>query len=338
MNKELIQAPSDWSAQIKELQTLLESLRPQLIEAEANLTEKIADITAFEFKLRAQIAPLVERLERLQGEVQALKKQLRQMRDDWFFAQSSENLDGLDDWSATEWQFGAGSGATATGEYRYMGPEMQPPPQELNEDSQETLKKLYRQLARRFHPDLAESEVDRAYYTQMMMRINAAYAAGDLEQLQQIALEPDSITHAEGALSDQQLAEALLREVARCQRRLVEIKEELARLAQHRNARLLEKARQAEKRGIDFLQKMAAELQEKITHKRVERDVLEQQIEMFAEEEIEFAGDDFADTMYDLNLEQIFEDDPDLAAEHWSWKRRARFSFEDDEAADDLDY
>lgn len=338
MNTELIQTPNNWQAQIKELQALLETLRPQLIEAEANLTEKIAAITAFEFKLRAQIAPLVERLERLQSEVQALKKQLRQMQDDWFFAQSSENLDGLDDWSGTEWQFGAGSGATAAGEYRYMGPEMQPPPQELSADSQETLKKLYRQLARRFHPDLAESETDRAYHTQMMMRINAAYAAGDLEQLQQIALEPDSIAHADGALSDQQLAEALLREVARCQRRLAEIKEELARLAQHRNARLLEKARQAEKRGIDFLQKMAAELQEKITHKRIERDVLEQQIEMFADEEMEFAGDDFADTMYDLNLEQVFEDDPDLAAEHWSWKRRGRYSFEDDEMTDEIDY
>lgn len=335
MEKEIIHSPNNWQGQIKELKAILEELRPRLIEAEAQLADKIAAITAFEYKLRAAIAPLAERLERLHNEVQALKKQLRQMQDNWFYAQSEENFD---DWNAAEWQYDASANAAAEGAYRYMGPQIQPPAKGLNEDTQEVIKKLYRQLARRFHPDLAQNEEDRGYYTQMMMRINAAYTAGDLEQLQQIALEPDSVSHLDVALTDQQLAEALMREVARCQRRLAEIKEELTRLGRHRNARLLEKARQMELKGVDFLQKMAEELQEKITHKRVERDVLQQQIEMFGEEEGEFARGDFADTIYDLNLEQIFEDDPDIAAEHWTWKRRSRFTFDDEEMMDEMDY
>lgn len=303
-----------------------------LIEAEARLTENISRISTFEFKLRATIGPLTERLERLQKEIQDYKKQLRQMQDDWFFAQE---FDGKDDWDSADWQFGAEASATTEGRYRYMGPQIQLPPKELSEDTQEAIKKLYRQLARRFHPDLASNEEDREYYTQMMMKINAAYGAGDLEQLQKIAMEPGSISHLDAAQTDQQLAEALMREVARCQRRLAEIEEELARLAQHRNAQLLIKAQRAEAKGVDFLQTLAEELQEKITQKLVERDVLKQQIDAFGEEEADFARDDFADTIYDLNLEQVFEYDPDIEAESWSWRRRGRIY--DDDEWDDLD-
>ncbi len=334
METKLVQTTNDWQEQVKELQALLDELRPKLIEAEARLAERIANISAFEFRLRATIGPLVERLERLQKEIQGYRKQLRQMQENWFFAQDNE---AMDEWDLADWQFGADAGAAAQGEYRYMGPKVQPPPKDLSEDTQEAIKKLYRQLARRFHPDLALNEEDRAYHTEMMMRINAAYAAGDLEQLQAIATEPDSVSHLDAAQTDQQLAEALMREVARCQRRLAEIEEELARLAKHRNAQLLEKAEKAKAHGNDFLQMVADELQEKIAQTLVERDVLKQQIESFSEEEVEFARDDFADTIYDLNLEQVFEEDPDIEAETWSMRRRSRFTYDDD-ILDDLDY
>lgn len=332
MDTNLIQTTSDWQEKINQLQSILDELRPKLIEAEARLTENISLIGAFEFKLRAQIGPLVERLERLQQEIQEFRNQFRRLQDDWFFAQDS---DILQDWDPTDWQFGADASATAEGAYRYMGPQIQPPPSEVSKDTQEAMKRLYRQLARRFHPDLATNEEDRAYCTQMMMKINAAYAAGDLTLLQKIVLEPDSITHLETTQTDQQLAEALMREVARCQRRLNEIEEELARLAQHRNTQLLEKAQRLEAKGIDFLQVLTKELQEKIAQKLVERDVLSQQIEAFGEDEANFASNDFADTIYDLNLEQVFEYDPDIEAENWSWRRRDRV-YEDDEW-DELD-
>ncbi len=334
MERKLVQTNNNWQEKVKELQILLEELRPKLIDAEAKLAESISRISAFEFKLRAKIAPLAERLERLQKEIQDYRQQLRQMQDDWYFAQD-ENA--KDDWDPGDWQFGEEAGAAAEGDYRYMGPQLQPPPIDLSEDTQDAIKKLYRQLARRFHPDLASNEEDRAYHTQIMMRINAAYTAGDLEQLQKIAMEPDSIAHLDAAQTEQQLAEALMREVARCQHRLAEIEEELARLAKHRNARLLEKAQRAEMKGIDYLHVMAVELQEIIAQKLVERDVLKQQIEAFGEEEDDFTRDDFADTIYDLNLEQVFEYDPDIDAESWSWRRRKRISYDDDDILDDLE-
>lgn len=45
---------------------------------------------------------------------------------------------------------------------------------------------LYRDLARRFHPDLATSEDDRLARQEMMLKINAAWQGGDLDALKKL--------------------------------------------------------------------------------------------------------------------------------------------------------
>lgn len=49
--------------------------------------------------------------------------------------------------------------------------------------SRAEIKKLYHELARRYHPDTATTEADIEYYTHLMAQINAAYAAGDVDTL-----------------------------------------------------------------------------------------------------------------------------------------------------------
>jgi hypothetical protein len=78
------------------------------------------------------------------------------------------------------------------------------PEHDLRESAQETpeaaktsdeinleaeVKRLYRKLARRWHPDLATDEADAKHRTQMMALINEAYAAQDLETL--LSLDDD---------------------------------------------------------------------------------------------------------------------------------------------------
>lgn len=55
-----------------------------------------------------------------------------------------------------------------------------------------SLKKLYRLLARRYHPDLAIDDADRAYRNRIMVLINDAYAEKDLDALLALA-EKDGI-------------------------------------------------------------------------------------------------------------------------------------------------
>src|SRR5438105_4662106 len=48
----------------------------------------------------------------------------------------------------------------------------------------ERLKKLYREVARKFHPDLAVDEQERTHRHQLMIAVNRAYETGSEERLQ----------------------------------------------------------------------------------------------------------------------------------------------------------
>ena len=60
-----------------------------------------------------------------------------------------------------------------------------------------TAKKLYRELARKFHPDLAEGVLQKAYSTSMMAVVNDAYTRQDWQALRDLSGEVDPETAAE---------------------------------------------------------------------------------------------------------------------------------------------
>lgn len=63
---------------------------------------------------------------------------------------------------------------------------VQPPPRVR---PSEEARRLYRDLARRAHPDLAEDEAERQRRGDFIVRVNAAYAAGDEARLRALAEE-----------------------------------------------------------------------------------------------------------------------------------------------------
>ena len=302
---------TQWQEQIRVAQALLDSLRPQLVDAEANLAEQIAAISAFEFVVRSRFERLTQRLDKLQREVDELRRQLRTRRLAW----DDEDGSAADrDNFGPQWEFGKES-AASSGDFRYR---QQPPDfsaPTLPDDQQAELRQLYRQLARRFHPDLALDEPERVHRTALMMAINSAYASGDLARLQQIALEPD--TSSVAPHTDRELAESLAREVERCQRRLAEIAKELAALERHESAMLMRRAERATAEGRDLLDELAADLRRRISEKMVERDVLETQLEEYDADE-DVGSESLADVLYDLGLEEA--GDTGFMAEFGGWR------------------
>jgi hypothetical protein len=61
------------------------------------------------------------------------------------------------------------------------------PPQRVRPS--EEARKLYRELARKAHPDLAQEEKERARREEFITRVNAAYARGDAAELRELAEE-----------------------------------------------------------------------------------------------------------------------------------------------------
>lgn len=326
----LAAAGDDWRAKISELQALLDEIKPRLITAESELAERLAAISAFEFRLRARLGSLSRRLDELDNEIRALRRQLRALEDDWFY----NDADFRDQPLRDSWGFDAADGAAASGSFRYRAADAGvAPPQTLTAAESETLKKLYRRLARRFHPDFGLDEADRAYRTQIMMAVNAAYAAGDLARLEQLAEEPEHA--AATTFTDEALAQALFNELLRCRRRLEEIGQELAQLERHRSAELMRRAARAAETGRDLLAEMAADLREQIAHKLVTRDVLKDEIAAFAGGESTVGADALADAVFDLGLERLYEDDSETTLAAWRDRHWQHLDLHDDSADDD---
>jgi DNA repair exonuclease SbcCD ATPase subunit len=328
MTSELTPAGENWREEINQLQAVLDELRSRLIEAEANLAERLALISAFEFKVRTRLESLTRRLDLLQAEIDELRRELRRFRDDF---SSRLDGDGPEQVSGESWRFDEQLGAAASGGFRYRArPEGKTAP--LKAEQLANLKQLYRQLARRFHPDLALDEADRAYRTNLMMAINAAYTAGDIDKLQQLALEPSPV--ATMPQTDRELAAILQNEVERCRRRLGEIEQELATLEDHDSARLMKRAERAAAQGRDLLDELAGDLRRRISEKLVERDVLEEQLDEVERADVEMSAEDLADIVYNLGLEQAGDDSLFTTYGEWRPRNRNRWDqkgFEDEE-------
>jgi hypothetical protein len=137
-----------------------------------------------------------------------------------------------------------------------------PPPSEPDVSTRAELKSLYRELAKRFHPDLAMGDVEREAHGRRMAEINDVYARGDLEGLRRLADQ----SHVQPALPPT-LAE-LLAERDRLDALVVSLRQDLAAL--NRDPLLLLKidAALARRSGRDLLAEMATDLHIQLVERR----------------------------------------------------------------------
>jgi len=138
------------------------------------------------------------------------------------------------------------------------------------------LKRLFRQLAQKIHPDRAEDESDRAWRSELMSEANRAYRAGDEMVLREILSQWQAGRHAQSSAEPRDATtRRLARQVARMQRRLAEIEAELNRLLASRLYELFVAAAVARQRGRDLLQEMAGQIDAQIDLARQRLEQLE---------------------------------------------------------------
>jgi len=126
------------------------------------------------------------------------------------------------------------------------------------------LKRLYREVAKKVHPDLASDPKDRAQRERLMAEANRAYQQGDAEALNRILDEyetsPESITeHGIGA----DLVR-LIRRITQVRKRLAQIEIEIKGLTESELNQLRMKAADAAKAGRDLLAEMEASVRQRI--------------------------------------------------------------------------
>lgn len=130
------------------------------------------------------------------------------------------------------------------------------------------LRRLFRQIAKLFHPDLAINDLDRARRHELMVKANLAYRNGDEAALRRLLADwKDSPESVEGTGAGAELVR-VIRKVAQVRRRLAEIREELLRLRESELCQLKVKVKEANKSGRDLLTEMTRELDQRIQEAR----------------------------------------------------------------------
>jgi hypothetical protein len=139
-------------------------------------------------------------------------------------------------------------------------------------------KRLYRELARRFHPDLAEGAAELAYRTSMMTAVNAAYSAGDAQALYDLAeeLEPGKLRELAG-IETRELRQMRER-IMQCRRRHRKVERQLQALREDKTARLWRKARELDDRNADWWSAVRRELEAARARLEVEVENLREQM------------------------------------------------------------
>lgn len=137
-------------------------------------------------------------------------------------------------------------------------------PREEKFKPSESLKKLYREIAKRIHPDLTLDEEERALREQLMAEANRAYEESDEAKLQAILNEwessPDSVK-GEGVAAE---LVRVIRKIAQVKERLRVIETEIDQLKKSDLYKLKTEVEKAEDEGRDLLAEMASRVDEQI--------------------------------------------------------------------------
>lgn len=132
----------------------------------------------------------------------------------------------------------------------------------------DSLRKLYREVAKRIHPDLATDHTERARRQSLMAEANRAYEEGNEAKLRRILEEwessPESV---KGAGTAAELIRAI-RKIAQVTARISAIESELARLKESELFELKLKYEDARNDGRDLFAEMASRVEVEIQNSR----------------------------------------------------------------------
>jgi len=139
------------------------------------------------------------------------------------------------------------------------------------------LKRLFREVAKRIHPDFGKDSADLERRTRLMGEANRAYEVGDVGTLQRILDEyQDASDAVEGEGIGAELVR-IIRQISMAKARLAAITHELASLRESDIALLRSQAEESDQKGRDLLTELATAVREQIKLARKIHETLTEQ-------------------------------------------------------------
>lgn len=240
---------------IARLRAELEVLGQELAEMELELATAQGELAVFSERYHTQIAGRIAELDALQAEL--ARQRMASAPDDPALKAAASEADARAERSGAE-----NARYRARNEHR-----------ETSFAPSLDLKKRFRQLAQKIHPDRARDEAERAWRTQLMSEANRAYRCGDADALDEVMAlwleghrdshgRDESPSHAPASKSGTE--EALQRQLERIRNRLGDIGRELDQLYGSKLYELFAAARLATRQGRDLVEEMAQQFDRQI--------------------------------------------------------------------------
>lgn len=254
---------------LAQLRLSLKQAQEEFAQAEAQLESQIADINRLERRIQLRLGRLIEKLARIEEEVDRYQTDLLHYRSPDREALEAGYLP-VEEQYRRVWGVSEEKSETER--------------DQLGSMDKKQFKRLYRQLARRFHPDLARDPGERDIRTERMAALNEAYEAGSLIELVALANESpeDSTGQPETTGTETDMVKVLEKELTRLRRQTLLLQNEIANLHNLPIVQLSLEVKIASRSGRDLLAEIAADLKGQIARKTIERDRLKIQLDQYS--------------------------------------------------------
>jgi hypothetical protein len=216
------------------LRARVNALEAVLIERSADATRSKAELDAFRVRYRAEVGRLHEELDRLELELAEAELGVLSER--------------------------VASGATAN--EPPIGVPIESATRALTSDA---VRKLFRDVAKAIHPDLAQDEIARDRRHALMIEANRAYAVGDEEQLRAILERWERSPEAVEGTDDHALRIRLTRRIAQMEEQIDALDASLAAVKETSLWKLKTMVDEEAAKGTDLIKEMV---------RRLKRDIL----------------------------------------------------------------
>jgi DNA-dependent RNA polymerase auxiliary subunit epsilon len=255
MPAEIILQPGPDAAALAEKRERLAAVRAALAEREADIAQFRAQLKAFEGRYLQRVGVLYAELDEIAARI------------------TEREVDLYDSDSARRRAREARQRAQETHEAAF-GADQEP----VEFDPSPSLKTLFREVARRIHPDFASDEAEQKHFTLLMTRANHAYSCGDAETLQRLLDDHLEVNAAVADEGDGVTLLRLARQIQHAVRDIAALDREHQTLLQSEIGQLYTDAEAAAHEDRDLLAELAASVRERIADAQYRLEFVERQV------------------------------------------------------------
>jgi len=248
--------------EIQRKKTEIQDLEQLLADSEAVYADYCVQLKHFETEYLRVIGPIYSRLDRWKMRLESAELMISWLRD---------VRDGVRSYPDDPfgWEIKCAQSIRQRWSRRNFVFEEEPgTSQSIRKVVDQEAKSLYRALARRFHPDLAENEETRNARTKVMAEINQAYRDQDLDKLRDIQNRPDIRDPEQETIGEALIR--LIRRVAQLRRLVKDVEFRLSEQQDTDLAKLMGRCSQSEEEHGDAFHSLRIMLQSQIDRAKFE--------------------------------------------------------------------